>query len=231
VVQHQLAACLGDNAPARASDEYVEQVFDSFAKSFDSKLEQLNYRAPQLVAEALGPVLGEPRAALDIGDLGCGTGLCGPLLRPYARTLLGCDLSVGMLQQAKPRQCYDGLHKAELVHYMQTQPESFDVLVSADTFCYFGELDGAMVAARHALRPGGWLFYTVEALPESDDAPHRLQTNGRYAHHHRYVEAALQGAGLRAHAIEPVALRTEAGKPVHGWLVSAQRAQTQSADS
>ena len=103
VIQHQLAACLGEAAPERASDAYVEQVFDSFARSFDVKLEKLHYRAPELVAEALHAAAGAPRASLDICDAGCGTGLCGPLVRPWARHLVGCDLSVGMLKQARPR--------------------------------------------------------------------------------------------------------------------------------
>lgn len=223
VAQHQLAACLGDNAPERASDAYVEEVFDSFAASFDIKLEQLQYRAPQLVAEAVQRALGAPRGALQVADLGCGTGLCGPLLRPYAQRLVGCDLSAGMLRQAKPRQVYDALHKAELVYYMDTQPQAFDLMVSADTLCYFGELQAALGAAMRALRPGGWLVFTVEALPEDDTAPHRLQPNGRYAHHQRYLSSALHAAGLRVHGIEPVALRMEAGKPVAGWLVSAHK--------
>jgi tetratricopeptide (TPR) repeat protein len=45
VVSHLLAACEG-HAPARASDGYVETVFDSYAGSFDASLEKLHYRAP-----------------------------------------------------------------------------------------------------------------------------------------------------------------------------------------
>lgn len=224
VIRHQLAACLGDNAPDRASDDCMEQLFDSFAASFDSKLQSLDYRAPQLVAEALGRLLGAPRRKLRIADLGCGTGLCGPLLRPYARRLVGCDLSAGMLRRAKPRRVYDALHKAELVHYLDTQPGRYDVLVSADTLCYFGVLDAALAAAGRALAPGGWLVFTVEALPEHDEAPHRLQPAGRYAHHQRYVRGLLQAEGFESITLEPVALRQELGKPVSGWLVSARRA-------
>jgi len=33
-------------------------------------------------------------------DAGCGTGLCGPILRPYAAGLVGVDLSEGMLKVA-----------------------------------------------------------------------------------------------------------------------------------
>jgi predicted TPR repeat methyltransferase len=223
VVQHQLAACLGEAAPERASNAYVEQVFDSFAGSFDVKLEKLHYRAPELVTEALRAAAGEPEAALDLCDAGCGTGLCGPLVRPWARHLVGCDLSVGMLKQARPRQVYDALHQAELVYYLDTQPAAFDVIVSADTLCYFGELGAAMAAAHKALRSGGWLIYTVEALPEGRTEPHVLQPTGRYAHGRGHLEQVARQAGLVWHGAQAVELRMEAGKPVHGWLVTARR--------
>jgi predicted TPR repeat methyltransferase len=223
VIQHQLAACLGEAAPERASNAYVEQVFDSFARSFDVKLEKLHYHAPELVTEALRAAAGEPEAALDLCDAGCGTGLCGPLVRPWARHLVGCDLSVGMLKQARPRQVYDALHQAELVYYLDTQPAAFDVIVSADTLCYFGELGAAMAAAHKALRSGGWLIYTVEALPEGRTEPHVLQPTGRYAHGRGHLEQVARQAGLVWHGAQAVELRMEAGKPVHGWLVTARR--------
>ena len=223
VVQHQLAACLGENPPERASDAYVELVFDSFARSFDAKLEKLNYRAPQLMTEALHIAAGTPRAALDIVDAGCGTGLCGPLLRPWARSLAGCDLSVGMLTQAKSRAEYDRLHKAELVYYLDTQPEQFDAVVSADTLCYFGTLQGPFNAAARCLRAGGWLIFTVEALPEGSALAHQLQANGRYAHAPAYLRSTLAEAGLSLVALRAETLRTEAGLPVAGWLVTARR--------
>jgi predicted TPR repeat methyltransferase len=224
VVQHQLAACLGDAAPERASDAYVERVFDSFARSFDAKLEALHYRAPQRVADALQRAVGAPGGTLDICDAGCGTGLCGPLLRPFARTLSGCDLSAGMLKQAQARGGYDTLHKAELVQHLDAQPGRFDAVVSADTLCYFGDLHAATAAAWRALRPGGWLVYTVEALAAQDtDAPFVLQTSGRYAHQQAHVQASLAAAGFDSVAVEAVELRLEAGRPVNGWLVSARR--------
>jgi predicted TPR repeat methyltransferase len=222
VVQHQLAACLGEGVPERASDAYVQQVFDAFSASFDAKLEALHYRAPQLVVDALRAVAGEPRARLDICDAGCGTGLCGPLLKPWARHLAGCDLSVGMLRRAVPRRVYDALHQAELVHYLATQPSRFDAVVSADTLCYFGDLQAALVAAARALRPGGWLVFTVEALADGE-APHRLQANGRYAHGRAHIEQSLAAAGLRCQALVADELRSEAGRPVAGWLVTGQR--------
>ena len=225
VVQHQLAACMGEAAaPSRASDAYVEQVFDSFASSFDAKLEKLDYRAPQLVVQKLAQHLPAAARQFRIADLGCGTGLVGPLIKPWAKHLAGCDLSVGMLRRAKARGGYDVLHKAELVYYLQTQPGAFDVLVSADTLCYFGTLDETMVAAHAALRPQGIFVFTVEALPEALREPHRLQANGRYAHARGYVLGCAEAAGFALRRLEPVALRMEAGKPVPGWLATLIRA-------
>ena len=225
VVQHQLAACLGTATPERASDGYVKQVFDAFAASFDAKLQALDYRAPTLVAQALAAAVGEPTATpqLDICDAGCGTGLCGPLLRPWARVLTGCDLSTGMLRRALPRRCYDVLHQAELTHYLNTQPARFDVIVSADTLCYFGDLHGALAAAARALRPGGWLVFTVEALADDAGLPHRLKSTGRYVHTRRHVEDTAAATGYGVATLESHALRLEAGNPVEGWLVVLKR--------
>jgi predicted TPR repeat methyltransferase len=224
VAEHMLAACeSGNAAPERASDGYVQQVFDGFAASFDAKLEALGYRAPALVVEALRNAVGAESGALDIVDAGCGTGLCGPGLKPWARTLAGCDLSVGMLRRAKARNVYDVLHQAELTHYLNTQPEAFDAVVSADTLCYFGALDGALTAAHRSLRSGGRLIFTVEALPSDDERAHGLQTNGRYAHGVRYVEAALAQARFDVIETRPHTLRQEAGEPVRGWLCVSRK--------
>ena len=228
VAEHLLAACQaadGAPAPARASDGYVQQVFDSFAASFDIKLEALGYRAPVLVAEALAAAVGAPDATLDIVDAGCGTGLCAEHLRPFARHRAGCDLSLGMLRRAKACGRYNVLHQAELTYYLATQPGAFDAVVSADTLCYFGELEAALAAARTCLRLGGWLVFTVEALPDGPEPGHWLQGNGRYAHQRTYLLTALGAAGFEAAWVAPADLRLEAGRPVRGWLVRACRSK------
>ena len=221
VARHQLAAIRQHDAPARASDAYVESVFDSFAAHFDGQLAALGYQAPQQVAQALSARC-RADASLQIADLGCGTGLCGPLLRPFARRLVGCDLSTAMLVKARQRDCYDALHKVELEYFLRHEPASFDVLVSADTLCYFGPLDGVCAAAAGALRPGGCFVFTVEALDDERE-PWRLQTSGRYAHGRTHVEAALRAAGFDDLDCQRSVLRQEAGLPVPGWRVSAER--------
>src|SRR6476661_4527175 len=107
IARHMLAACTGRDVPERASNGFVETTFDSFASSFESKLEKLSYRAPALVAAMLEDSGLEQSHRLEVLDAGCGTGLCGALVAPFARRLVGVDLSEGMLAHAKDKNIYD----------------------------------------------------------------------------------------------------------------------------
>ena len=228
VARHHLAALRGVDVPDRASDAYVQTLFDGFAGSFDANLASLDYRAPQLVAGAAVRALDAPARSLEVVDAGCGTGLCGPLLAPHARTLVGVDLSAGMLQRARLRGCYDELVQAELVAFLRTRAGAFDLIVCADTLCYFGPLEAACEAAARALRGPARFVFTVEAAPEVEGAPgHVLHTHGRYSHRRGAVEAALAQAGFDTPEVESHVLRTEGKAPVRGWLVSAHLGRDQ----
>lgn len=223
VPRHMLAACSGREVPARASDAYVENVFDTFAASFDSRLASLSYRAPALVADMVERSGIERSPRFDVLDAGCGTGLCGPLLIAYARRLVGVDLSANMLAQARERRVYHELVKGELTAYLLGCSEAWDVIVSADTLVYFGVLEDVVQAAARALKPGGLLVFTVEELEETDEAAdYRIKPHGRYSHARAYVERVLQASGLQPR-LEGAELRMEAGVPVAGLVVRARR--------
>ena len=218
-----LHACTGEGVPERAPDDYVTRVFDRFARSFDAKLAQLGYRAPALVAEAVARHAGPPAGTLDLLDAGCGTGLCGPLLAPWARRLEGVDLSPGMLQQARARGVYQALEAGELVAHLRARGAAWDLVASADTLCYFGPLETFAAAAHHALRAGGLLVFTVEAHADQAGQPeYRLQANARYSHRAGYVDAVLRSAGFTPLEATPSVLRSEAGQPVPGLLLAAR---------
>ena len=223
VAAHMLKACSGAGAPDRASDAYVRTVFDDMADAFDEHLADLDYQAPRLIGQAFSRAWPDPRAGLDVLDAGCGTGLCGEFLRPHARALVGVDLSSGMLRRAAQLRLYDRLVEAELTQFLRSQQDAFDAVVSADTLCYFGALDGVFEATARALRPGGRLFFTVEKAPDADEASYRLEPHGRYSHAQAYVASQLERAGMSVDSITTDKLRRESGRDVAGLVVTAGR--------
>lgn len=224
-VDHHLAACGQAAVPERASDDYVQHVFDGFAASFDRKLQQLGYRAPQLITDALSAVAHRVPASAVVLDAGCGTGLCGPLLRPFSARLDGVDLSAGMLEKARAHPEYDALHQAELTAFLQERPDTYDVVVSADTLCYFGDLSGFLAAAHRSLRGSGLLLFSLEALMD-EGKDYQLHIHGRYSHAKAYVLGQLAARGFAVISIEQHVLRQELIESVQGWIVTAQRLDT-----
>lgn len=227
VAAHLAAARRGGVVPARASEDYVRATYARFAPGFDQNMQALRYRAPQLIAAQLAACCTAGRN-LDVLDAGCGTGLCGLELAPYARRLTGVDLSPAMVEQARERRVYDELIVAELTDYLASQYDAYDLIVSADTFVYFGALDGAIGSAARALRGGGHLVFTVERFdPETPGAgPARdffLNPHGRYSHGETYVLRCLATAGLEGISMDCQTLRSENDVPVDGLVVAARK--------
>jgi predicted TPR repeat methyltransferase len=221
IVQHHLAALTKTATPSRASDAYIREVFNDFANTFDSKLAQLDYSGPQLVAEFLNQTLQCSPNSLVIGDLGCGTGLCGPMVKRWALQLSGCDLSPRMLEKARQRHLYDELLEQELVQYLLDRPSRFDLLISADTLIYFGDLEPVLKAAKASLCARGRFVFTVEATT-AEGIDFQLNSHGRYAHKFEYVQQALINNGYAIVQMTSHDLRTENKQAVQGWLVCAE---------
>jgi predicted TPR repeat methyltransferase len=222
--RHLLAAFTGKDVPKQASENFVRQSFDSFSKSFDEVLTGLNYKAPKYVGELVIDKLAESVEGYRILDIGCGTGLCGPLIKPLASTLVGVDLSPGMLIKAKERGVYDALEETELTQYMLKNGESFDVVTCVDTLCYIGDLSSAIPAAYSALDKQGWFFFTVEQHMTSDhEQGYWLQPHGRYSHKKAYLASLLEGAGFAVDTMDDVILRREGPNDVSGLLVAARK--------
>lgn len=223
LARHLLSACTGQAVPTRASDDCVRNIFDGFADSFDQILEGLQYRAPALVAQAAADVMGPPQSRLDILDAGCGTGLCAEHFKPFARRLVGVDLSLEMLKRAGMRQLYDELIMGELTAFVGAVPGAWDLIVSADTLVYFGDLAGAMGAACRGLRPGGHVVFTLERATEDEAQGFKINPHGRYSHTEAYVRRTLSAARLEPRQVSHVHLRLELKKPVEGLLIVASR--------
>lgn len=224
VAKHYWAALTGDGVPARASDAYVKEMFDEHAGGFEEHLANLDYRGPDVIEQMLKEFLPAADGNLAVLDAGCGTGLCAPKLRPYAKSLIGVDLSEGMLRGARARRIYDALELAELTGFLERNPGEYDLIVSADTLIYFGDLDAISTAAYGALRENGWFIFTVERSVVDTSEPYLLQESGRYTHLESYVHSVLVKAGFIVSANRYVETRKEKGQPVPGLVVLAKKA-------
>ncbi len=222
---HFALASLGAEAPPPAAPPlYVEALFDGYAGNFDRHLvENLGYRTPALLAEALRQA-GPPTAAAII-DLGCGTGLCGPLLRPWASRLVGVDLSSQMLAKAKLLGIYDDLIHAELGSALLEQAQAFDLAVAADVFVYIGALEAVFAATATALRPGGLFAFSVEAC-DRPDVDFELGPSRRYRHTLAYLKRLAAGHGFSLVSSQGAVLRQESEQAVEGWLIVMHMAQS-----
>lgn len=228
-VRHLVAAAGMLPQAARAPAAYLEAVFDGYAARFETHLIGLGYRVPGLVRAAVLAHVPLPADGNRLGpvlDLGCGTGLVGVVLSDLPLgPLVGVDISAGMLAEARAKGLYDTLLQEDLETTLARTDRDWPLVIAADVFCYFGELDGVLAQVRARLRPGGVLIFTAETLPadEPTAAGWRLGRQGRYAHHIDYLRASAAGAGLAIRAIAAESLRREAGAPVPGAVVVLER--------
>jgi predicted TPR repeat methyltransferase len=224
VARHMFAATSGLQTPPRASDEFLLNVYDRAAETFDTALATLGYRAPQLLFEATTELLGAAAARLDVLDLGCGTGLCGEWLRAVSARLTGVDLSQAMLDKARRRDCYDELVCEEIMSYARRRAAMFDLIFAADVFCYFGDLEPVFSRIAGLLRHSGSFVFSVEELSAQGDGPQAvLLEHGRYAHSLESVSGALRASGLLVEVVRGDMLRFERGAPVTGLIVVARQ--------
>jgi len=108
--RYLLSALGGAEAPAQAPAEYVRGLFDGYAGHFDTHLGKvLECRIPDYLNQAVRQAIPTDRRGLNVLDLGCGTGLCGALVRDLAHVLVGVDLSPQMIEVARAKKIYDTL--------------------------------------------------------------------------------------------------------------------------
>jgi predicted TPR repeat methyltransferase len=220
---HVAGALRGTHAgPAQAA--MTLEVFERFAPTYDKTLAKLGNRGPDAVAAILHQLALPAQRRLDVLDAGCGTGLCGPLLRPYARRLSGVDLSPAMLAKARQKKSYDVLARADLATPGTLPLGPFDLVVSSDVLVYFGDLDGVLANFARLLRPGGWVVLTVEDAGVPLATGWILSPSGRHKHSLAYLDTTLRKVGFATPKVtRSFDMRHEFGTPVRGLGLGAQR--------
>jgi len=182
----------------------------------------LGYEAPDRIAELLARFYSDTRP-LSVLELGCGTGLAGRVLRPYADRLIGIDLSPEMVEKCRTVGLYDELLVTEITHFLAEQlsmAQRYQLIVACDTLIYFGDLGQVIDPSAQLLESGGRVLFTLE---KGEQPPFLLTDSGRYAHTENHVRNVASHAGLSVLALEEVFLRYEYGEPVVGLRVLLEK--------
>jgi predicted TPR repeat methyltransferase len=214
--RYYLASVRGDSTPDAPPREYVQALFDTYADDFQSHLTgALNYQAHEVLVRHLpGPTAGRWRSVL---DLGCGTGLCGPLVRGRADRLEGVDLSARMLEQAGASGAYDALFQAEIGAWLDGALRQDDLVLAADVFIYVGALESVFASVARVLAPGGTFAFSVEEWTGDDGL--RLMPSLRYAHSEAYVRRLAQTHGMQVRNTVRAPIREDQRRPIEGLYV------------
>ena len=207
-------------APALAPARYVQSLFDNYAPTFDKHLvDTLHYRAHiVLVRNLQGLRTGRFKRAL---DLGCGTGLCGPLVQPLAQQIDGVDLSAKMLESAKARAVYQRLVQADVVAYLKTTDQLYDLILAADVFTYIGDLAPVFRGAASVMHGAGIFCFSAE-LPDSTK-DFDLKTSLRYGQSEAYLRGLADRHGFDVVSILHQPLREDQQQAIDGLYVYLRR--------
>jgi predicted TPR repeat methyltransferase len=218
-------AAAKQESPDAPPPAYVVELFDEYARHFERHLvDVLQYRAPEQACAAVLKLAGSRAADWHVIDLGCGTGLCGPLIRHAARHLTGVDLSSAMLEQAQEKSVYDELKLGDVAEVLGGYSGAFDLALCTDVMIYLGSLTPIFAAAARALKPGALFAFTTETHSGEGFV---LDISKRYRHSHGYVKNEAASHGFAIVHFEPIVARHQNLEPdVHSLYIVRREADT-----
>lgn len=208
--------------PARQPASMVRTIYDGFADLYDQHVvASLKYQLPREAARKITERY--PTLALNVLDLGSGTGLLGASLGRINGAMVGVEISPRMIAMAARHNVYDKFHNVDLLEALEATPENlYDVIAALDVFIYAGDMKRAIPDAFRILKAGGHFIFSCETAQE-DEADLVLRPTQRYAHKASHIESLCKAAGFVDIAVERQSLRFENSLPVAGFLVTAKK--------
>jgi predicted TPR repeat methyltransferase len=218
-----MAAALSGENPKGIPPEYVKELFNQYSNRFDKHLiGQLSYQTPQHLRKALDDTIGMHKNFDKVLDIGCGTGLAGDIFRDIAGFLVGVDISNEMISSAEKKSIYNTLHVSEINDFLYNCRENFDLVIAADVFVYFGDLEPLFSCLEKRLNQEAYLLFSIESCP---DEGYILRSTGRFAHGTNYIKSLAENHHFKVTAVNPVVLRKENEKSVEGEIFICKYSQ------
>jgi len=197
--------------PEILRERYVSMV-DDYERI---ELGRKRYCGHMVMEAVLAPLVPKGAAKPKILDIGCGTGLCGSMIHPYAGTLIGVDSLSEMLESAKlsnpirgnSEVMYHGFIEADAATYLQQLPSpQFGVISAANLLPDIGDIAPLLQGIAKGLLPGGYFLasgYYAENTAEKWMYHTKKQC---FMHHAAYLQRMAKQAGLTAYSLHPAPL-------------------------
>ena len=191
-----------DKFPTSMPLQLIVSQFNGLAPTYDLlQIEEMQYSGHVELNRSIREYLEPNRVDHNILELGCGTGLCGPMLRMISTRLTGVDIASNMVSFASQlrdeanRSVYDSLYTQEMHTYLSGIGEpTWDVVCAANVFNYTGDLSGIFPLALKVLKPGGLFVFSTEI--KADPGYSFIPDLGRFAHSPAYVRDLAQKTGF-----------------------------------
>jgi len=145
--------------------------------------------------------------------------------------MVGMDLSPKMVEITKSTGFYNEVFIEDIHTTLVRLVEKavrVDLVLSADTFIYVGQIDRCFQQCGRVLRSGGLFAFSVEVVGEEDVTTttttttttmgFRLLRSGRYAHSHSYIQRLCGEHGFGVKIKREIVVRMEQGDPIPGLV-------------
>jgi predicted TPR repeat methyltransferase len=224
-----LAALGFGTPPDRASSDLLRELYVLRAGWWDRGpgASQNNLWA-RLVHRTFDRLARSPET-LHVLDAGCGSGVIGTLIGQKVARLVGVDLSPGLIERARETKVYHELYQDDLVTFMSTRPETFDVVTSSAVLVHFGDLAPVFDAAAETLRDDGLFIFTVFDNQDDENAvavgsmDRGYAQTGCYVHGRAYVVRNAVAHRFSVEFLDREIFDHYEGKPRQGLIVALRR--------
>jgi len=226
-IEFLYAALSQTSTPEKPPAEYVRHLFDQYASYYDQHmLQALHYQVPELLLDLLTKHTPNSPNKFQLLDLGCGTGLSGLAFQKIAGSLTGIDISSQMLDKALHKNIYTKLIEMDIQDFLSSTQQKFDLIISADTFNYFGDLSSIFNHLYATLLPQGYVLFSIETEAAMYAKEWSLNPYARYTHSQNYIEKLANDNNFKIIEIQSIMLREQNHKPQSGLIALFQKGCT-----
>lgn len=165
---------------ASKNETELEERYDEWAKTYDEDLERdIGWYGPVRAVESFVKYVAKDARILDAG---AGTGQVGKLLIDAGYSnVIGMDLSLGMLEEARKKGVYQELRQMTMGETLDYATDSFDAVVTVGVLTVGHAPVNSLDELVRVTRPGGHIVYTLR--PD-------LAEEGGFKEKHAELEAA-----------------------------------------